>query len=157
MLRVYLQSSPPQLRKLVVGKLLPQKARRAVISVDGGIKMKSSSVGNDIMVAVRKDYVAPTGLKFHFGFDSTNMPRLRRWGRMPTPNTIWDGTTRYFPLVRTRFSISDNSTNELTANSRDELSDKRTLKGQTIHLQKAFKPRFHFRHGVGLSCGAFST
>ena len=32
------------------------------------------------MVAVRKDYAAPTGLKFYFGFGSTNMPRRRRWG-----------------------------------------------------------------------------
>jgi hypothetical protein len=38
------------------------------------------------MVAVRKDYAAPTGLKFYFGFGSTNMPRRRRWGRTPCQN-----------------------------------------------------------------------
>ena len=38
------------------------------------------------MVAARKgwpsartEYAAPTGLKFYFGFGSTNMPRRRRW------------------------------------------------------------------------------
>jgi hypothetical protein len=39
-----------------------------------------------MMVAARKgwpsartEYAAPTGLKFYFGFGSTNMPRRRRW------------------------------------------------------------------------------
>jgi len=32
------------------------------------------------MVAVRKDYAAPTGLGFGLGCDSTNMSRLRRRG-----------------------------------------------------------------------------
>jgi len=32
------------------------------------------------------EYAAPTGLKFYFGFGSTNMPRRRRWGRTPCQN-----------------------------------------------------------------------
>ena len=32
------------------------------------------------MVAVRKDYAAPTGLDFILACDSTNMPRRWRWG-----------------------------------------------------------------------------
>jgi|SRR5665213_3749223 len=31
--------------------------------------------------ATSSEYAAPTGLKFYFGFGSTNMPRRRRWGR----------------------------------------------------------------------------
>ena len=36
------------------------------------------------MVAVRKDYAAPTGLEFCLGCGSTKMPRLRRYGRSRT-------------------------------------------------------------------------
>jgi hypothetical protein len=32
------------------------------------------------MVAVRKDYAAPTGLDLFLVFGSTKMSRLRRWG-----------------------------------------------------------------------------
>jgi hypothetical protein len=37
------------------------------------------------MVAVRKDYAAPTGLEFCLGGGSTKMPHLRRYGRSRTP------------------------------------------------------------------------
>ena len=36
------------------------------------------------MVAVRKDYAAPTGLEFGLDYGSTKMPRLRRYGRSRT-------------------------------------------------------------------------
>jgi len=36
--------------------------------------------------ATSSEYAAPTGLKFYFGFGSTNMPRRRRWGRTPCQN-----------------------------------------------------------------------
>jgi len=45
------------------------------------------------MVAVRKDYAAPTGLEFCLGCGSTKMPRLRCYGRSQTSRrrlAIWD-------------------------------------------------------------------
>ena len=39
------------------------------------------------MVAVRKDYAAPTGLKIILGWDSTNMPRLTALWAGATPKT----------------------------------------------------------------------
>jgi hypothetical protein len=55
------------------------EVRRAGIVVENQPHKFKSSVRSDIMVAVRKDYAAPTGLEFGLGWDSTNMPRLRRW------------------------------------------------------------------------------
>jgi hypothetical protein len=99
---------------------------------------------------------AGEGFSF-FGFGSTNMPRRRRWGRTPCQNHFAMDVWGNFPPVGSNFSMPPNSTTNLTTNSREELGDKRTLKGQTIHLQKAFKPRFHFQHNLELSCRAFNT
>jgi hypothetical protein len=38
------------------------------------------------MVAVRKDYAAPTGLEIVLVLGSTKMPRLRRWGLGEMPS-----------------------------------------------------------------------
>jgi hypothetical protein len=46
---------------------------------------------SDIMVAVRKDYAAPTGLEFGLGCGSTKMPRRRRYAS--------DGVNNFLPLL----------------------------------------------------------
>jgi hypothetical protein len=61
-----------------------EKPVRADIFVVWQFQKRIKLRRSDIMVAVRKDYAAPTGLEFGLGCGSTNMPRLRRYGRLRT-------------------------------------------------------------------------
>ena len=54
------------------------------------------------MVAVRKDYAAPTGLEFGLGCGSTKISHLRRYGRSRTTKPRPARQSIRFPAARKR-------------------------------------------------------